>query len=258
MSSAIIKEKIRNYLAQNDFKLVRSLVLDLDNYELVEHAVFAILESQTVNLELLDFVLNHFLSTRKNSKPAHGYWVHSLSHFIPKLWQIESYDWIKKLYIVAFTGACELQDPNCSIKLVLYFLEYRKYDTKPSDFGINNDSTAWINLSYYDKEKIELENSPFESQEALLRFQLNSTMNIKSADYKIQQLDVVNTDKFESILKQLQDEGIDITEFNPLKVELYTKRLQNLIDLRGKVREECNEALELKIQEAEQKLAEIF
>jgi hypothetical protein len=258
MSNCIV-EKIQTYLEQNNFDSVPSLLFQLDDCEYVERVVHRVLENKNTTPNFLDLVLNHFLSTCENDKHSHETWVHSLSHFTKEIWVLGRHDWIKKFNEVAFKGAIELNAPSCSDRLVMDFLQYHRFDDDPNDFFLNSKNLAimeWSNWRNPTELQKELESSPFESNEALLRFKLNCTLSCQEWVFEIQQR-VADIRPFELLLNELLEIGVDITEFNPLKVELYTKRLQSLVDLRGKVREEYNEALELKIQEAEQQMAEI-
>jgi hypothetical protein len=249
-------ETIKKYVDQNNFVAAKTLVLGLDNCEHVESVVHKALKIVNSNPEFLDFTLGCFLSTHENNKYVHDRWIHSLSHFTRGLWELELYEWVKKLNKVAFDGAIVLKNAYCIDRLLVDFITFHKYDAVPSDFYISDEITAlmdWSNYRNPDKLKSELENSPFESQEALLRFRLACTLNSKQWVNEIQK-DAISTSAFDSLLKELENAGVDISEFDSQKAELYGKRLQGLLELRGQVREQYIQALEDMILEAEKQL----
>jgi hypothetical protein len=251
MSNSIV-DQIHNYLKQNKFDSVHSLVFQLNDCECVERVVHTVLKNPNITPDFLDFVLNHFLSTHEDNKHSHEKWVHSLSHFTKEIWELKRYDWIKKFNEVAFKGANELNTTICCDRLVMDFLRYRTFDASPLDYYIDVENLAWLDWTNFynpDELKQELENSPFESQEALLRFRLNGTINSKEWTSEIQK-NATSTKAFDSILNELQGLGVDISEFDSQKAELYAKRLQSLVELRGQVREQYNDALEMMIHDA--------
>jgi hypothetical protein len=245
MSNSIV-DQINNYLEQNKFDSVRSLVLQLNDCEYVERVVHTVLKNPNITPDFLDFVLNHFLSTREDNIYTHKKWVHSLSHFTKEIWELKHYDWIKKFNEVSFKGAVELNTTFCCDRLVMDFLRYHTFDASPLDYYIDVENLAWLDwTNFYNPNELkqELKNSPFKSQESLLRFRLNGTLNSKEWISEIQK-DATSTKAFDSLLTKLQSEGVDISEFDSQKAELYTKRLQSLVDLRGQVREQYNDVLE--------------
>jgi hypothetical protein len=93
------------------------------NYEDTEQMVIAVLRAENFTLEVhqevLEAVLTAFFNSREENHPTrHGYWVHSLSHFVDKLWELGMMDWIKKFHEAAITGAKELNEPNCLDRLL--------------------------------------------------------------------------------------------------------------------------------------------
>jgi hypothetical protein len=245
MSNSIV-DQINNYLEQNKSDSARSLVLKLNDCEYVERVVHTVLKNPSITPDFLDFVLNHFLSTRENNKHGHEKWVHSLSHFTKEIWELKRYDWIKKFNEVSFKGAVELNTTFCCDRLVMDFLRYHTFDASPLNYYIDPENLAWLDwTNFYNPNELkqELKNSPFKSQESLLRFRLNGTLNSKEWISEIQK-DATSTKAFDSLLTKLQSEGVDISEFDSQKAELYAKRLQSLVDLRGQVREQYNDALE--------------
>jgi hypothetical protein len=90
--------------------------------------------------------LEHFAAVRENESGDHGYWVHALSHFDGDLWRRGLKDWVKRLYGIAFIGATELKDPNCSPRLLGNFLRFAPQDAVLADYGISQENLQWTLL----------------------------------------------------------------------------------------------------------------
>lgn len=116
-----------------------------ENYKDAENFVFDCFQEKYSSPELREAVLKVFLNTRVNCYPQHGYWVHSLSHFIDLLWESKMYKWIARFYEVAFKGANELGDSNCSRRLIYEFVNRAKHGENPKDFHITvNNVDSWM------------------------------------------------------------------------------------------------------------------
>jgi hypothetical protein len=94
-----------------------------------------------------------FIKVRKNTNPQHGYWVHSLSHFDNKLWELGKIEVIKKLYCETVQGAIISHDLNCLGRIISVFKENYSPTLGPKDeFGFsseNLDKLIAINNFYF-------------------------------------------------------------------------------------------------------------
>jgi hypothetical protein len=90
------------------------------------------------DLSFLPEIIGRFIKMRKNLRAHHGYWVHSLSHFDEKLWQLKQYKLLKKLYMEAIQGAIETEDLNC-LGRILYVFEknYTSQKGAREEFGLS-------------------------------------------------------------------------------------------------------------------------
>ncbi len=120
--------------------------------------------------EKIETRLQAFLQVHETSKPNHGYWVHSLSHFDERLWELGLLDWIKRLYGVAFRTALQLGDWNCCDRLLYQFFQRAPWDADPQEYGLSKNTVKMFikeEMAGRDspplRERIEL--APFASEE---------------------------------------------------------------------------------------------
>ena len=148
--------------------IVKETIELIDRAEQVNQwYVEEVFESQNPPIELINAVLEGYLRSRQNRRPYHGGWVHNLSHFTEKLWELRLTGWIKRFNEVAFKGAIELEDENCSERLIYNFAEYSRYNDKPKDFGITPENTVWMEPSKYNAyARARIAAGAFHSQEA--------------------------------------------------------------------------------------------
>lgn len=123
--------------------------------------------------EVLDAALEGFLGTRQHSNPAHGYWVHSLSHFTEQLWRLRLMEWLKRLHEAAFLGANQLGDINCSNRLVVDYEAYARWDDDPAALGYTTEGLAWtatVNTKYIAGALGRIRACPFADEAAYLQW----------------------------------------------------------------------------------------
>ncbi len=155
------------------------MVRNTTNYHEGEGFVFTVLYEEKSEPELVEAALEAFLKCRENCYGQHGYWVHSLSHFTELLWERRMDKWIKKFNEVAFTGANELGDSRCSLRLVVNFSRFAKFNDDPADFGITNESLRWAHKSeweypLYAYAKKRFDAGRFESEEVFLKWKITA------------------------------------------------------------------------------------
>lgn len=206
-----------------------TLINSEKDYHEGESIVLAVLRCEESTQELIDAVFEMFLNTRENRFEQHGYWVHSLSHFTKILWKKGMIDWIKKFNEVAFRGAFELNDDNCSDRLVRDFVKFANWDDDPATYGLTPDSLSWVNS---DSDRMRgvmsrINASPFESEEEYLRWTMRQSDTLTAFDFNAQ-MDLVNSKDIRYIIQQLKDLGADTAEYDALEKELLTKQLSDL------------------------------
>lgn len=84
----------------------------------------------------------------------HGSWVHSLSHFTGKLWELREIDLLKELYRVALEGVRETGDSNCADRLISSFVFGAQWDDNPADYALIATEMSWMNWEY-DQDALE-------------------------------------------------------------------------------------------------------
>lgn len=150
-----------------------------------ETIVVNLLGWEEVHAELLDEALEAFLATRENRRREHGFWVHSLSHFTSSLWQRKMYNWIRRFNEVAFKGAIELGDSNCSDRLVGDFCDAH-WSLDPKDFGLTIENLSWMDRKYQAQTMERIEHGPFECEADFIEWQLDRPELPKNFDYEAQ------------------------------------------------------------------------
>lgn len=244
-------------LIQNEqIDYANELVQDAEDYKESEEFVFTVLGNEKSTPELVEATLKAFLDTRENCSPQHGYWVHSLSHFTRILWERRMDRWIKKFNEVSFKGANELGDSNCSDRLVSDFGKYAKFNDDPAEFALTPENLCWMNWKKYQKyEKARIEAGRFESEEALIRWELKQSRTYTVFDDDAH-IDLVNIKGIRSRIQKLRDFGADISEFTSLERDLLTKRLNELkTELSKEPGDYMRECLEKGIRKTREALA---
>jgi hypothetical protein len=196
-------------------------------YRECEEFVFDVLGEEKSTPELVEAALKAFLGTRENYKPQHGYWVHSLSHFTKHLWKRRLISWIKRFNEVAFKGANELRDANCSDRLVGDFAHFADWSDDPSDFHLTMENLGWMRWEYSAYAKARIEAGVFTSEEAYVRWQLHQPQMWHTFNYEAQ-MDLVDVDKIQGFLQRLLELGADTSEFDGLIRRLLEAKLAEL------------------------------
>lgn len=169
-----INETMKAYIATGNFEAVEMMIQGVTDYHLGEAYAIAILKAENAPQALIDAGLERFVNTRKNRRDDHGNWVHSLSHFTELIWKRGRKDWIKRLNLIAFTGAVELNDTSCSDRLVDDFGKYSEWNDNPVDFHITPEFTGWIKWEWREYAKKRIEAGVFPSEEAYAAWQLEN------------------------------------------------------------------------------------
>lgn len=181
----ILKRMIQKGKIDGAIELLRE-VLNCADYLKAERYVFAAFY-QGFPLEIKEVILQGFLDTHRkcNYRPAHGYWVRSLSSFITILWVYRMDKWIKEFYEVAFKGAIELDDPGCYryLKyLVKNFFDFARCDDNPSDFHLTLKNLSWLKTCghtlLFKAMKAWIKRGRFASEETLRRWRVKQYQNL--------------------------------------------------------------------------------
>jgi len=251
-----MKKKLESLIQEGSIDEATDLVQKASNYAEAEGLVSVVLRSEKPAPKLIEAVLQVFLERKENRYEMHGYWVHSLSHFSSQLWKLRLDSWIKKFNEVAFKGANELRDSNCSDRLVSDFSRFAKWDDDPADFHLTMENLVWMDWKYFQYAKARIEAGRFESEEAFLRWKLHRPETHIAFDGEAQ-TDLVNINKIRGLIKKLQELGVDVTEFSSLEKDLLVKRLNELeSDLSKATQEWLRERIEKGIQKTRKALEE--
>lgn len=205
------------------FDLVSSM-LQLGYHE-GESMVFAVLRAGAdAPAELLDWALENFMKTRTNRREQHGYWVHSVSHFTKKLWELRPAmdKWIKEINRVSFKGANELGDSNCSDRLIGDFALNARWDEDPADFHLTPENLGWMNWKYAGYAKARIEHGKFASELEFVRWQILQPDVQKSYRGEIQ------VKELQDLMMKFVELGGDIKEFDGFLKKLLTENLARL------------------------------
>jgi len=184
--------------------------------------VFVALWLEDTPQEIVEAALQKFLDLRVNLRPHHGQWVHSLSGATRLLWERRMVGWIKKFNEVAFRGANELGDSNCSDRLVDCFGEHAQWNDDPADFHLTPDNLRWMDWEYATQAKTRLDAGRFDSEESFLRWQLSVPSEF--ADY----YGVVEVDRVRRIIGRLIELGVDAKEFENTEQSLIEGQIATL------------------------------
>lgn len=226
-------EDLECLLENGEFAKAIQLIKNMRDYHEGELFVHKVFNSQKTTPELIDAVLNAFLKTKPNYprnyyRGGHGGWVHSLSHFTRDLWTNGLYEWIKKFNQAAFQGANELRDTNCSDRLLCDFAKYAKIGDDPADFHITPENIRWVKWEKHTiHAKNRIENSPFASMLDYLNWRLRQTYELIRYDNDFR-VEMVDSQKIRSLLKEIQELGGDVSEFANLEKNLLQQRLSEL------------------------------
>ncbi|MDQ5957839.1 MAG: hypothetical protein QG665_168 [Patescibacteria group bacterium] len=226
-------DQLKSLLQNGQIDRAIEIVQSVDDYHDGESNVFTVLGEEKSTPELVEAVLESFLSTKPDhaggrmSGGGHGGWVHSLSHFTGILWERRMDKWIKKFNEVSLKGANELGDTNCSDRLVGDFGQYAKFDDDPAEFSLTFNNLRWMDWKYAAYSKARVEAGPFASEEEFLRWKLHRPETHIAFDFDAQ-TDLINIKGIRALVQKLQELGADTSEFNGLERSLLTRRLGEL------------------------------
>lgn len=220
------KDAFVSMVKSGDLESAKVAIMNVYEYHAAEQAVFAAFKA--AQAELVEVALKKFMGTHEacNMTPYHGYWVHSLSHFTDKLWERRMTDWIKRFNEVAFSGANELGDDNCSDRLVGDFGQHAQWDDDPAAFHLTPENLVWMDWKYFGDTKARIEASPFPSEEAFLRWRLRNEKQDKFDSGT--QCEMVDTESIHATIGRIKELGGDTSEFDGFERELLTKKLADL------------------------------
>lgn len=191
-----------------------NLVKSPMSYRDSEDLVRVVLEDEKSTPELIEAALEGFLATRQHRKPEHGYWVHSLSHFTHVLWEKGLTDWVKKFNDAAFRGAIELDDSNCSARLVYDYTNRAKWDDNPADFHLDLvEQVPWEDWEQegLTKEIEQIKMGKFASEEQFLTYKFDRVKDNPGYDYHVH-LQLVSIEELKTIIDRMQAIGMDVSE----------------------------------------------
>jgi len=139
------------------------------NFERLERKIIGLLNSNEITEEL-EILLEAFLGSRQNIAPLHHYWVHALSHFSSRLWELRMTNWIARLNEAAIKGAIELSDYTCSERFVLDFGSKALWNDNPGDYYLTLSNLEWMDWSndWYTFAKSRIEVGSFPSEQAYI------------------------------------------------------------------------------------------
>lgn len=216
------KKNLEGLITDGKIAEALELIKSAEDYHESEKFVRTVLRTDQPVDELVDEALEVFLNSRENKYEKHGYWVHSLSHFVIPLWEIRKIDWLAKAYKTSFQGANELNDDNCCVSLVCFFGSLSKWDDDPKDFGLVIDDMPWMDWERFELEKSRIEKGKFNSEEECLRWKLTRKGFFYSFDYDAQE-ELVDVEKLRMLLGQINSD-----EFDGLEKKLLTEQLTSL------------------------------
>lgn len=254
-------DQLKNLIQNGQIDRAIEMIRDTKDYGEGESFAFTVLGECKSTPELVEAVLEAFLKAKPDYAAGHyggghGGWVHSLSHFTEILWERRMDSWIKKFNEVAFKGANELGDSNCSDRLVYDFGKYAKFNDDPVDFGLTPENLVWMEWNTHTAyTKARIEAGRFESEEAFIRWKLHQPKTRTTFDYDAQ-IDLVDIKGIRTLIQQLKELNANTGEFDDLEKGLLTKQLSELEGkLSTEMRDWAREGLEKGIQKTRAALA---
>jgi hypothetical protein len=207
-------KEVERVIQSGDLTGASAIINSVRDYSEGEEVIFGTLNGNAP-VEFIEAALKKFIATRQNRRGEHGYWVHSLSHFIDKLWVRGMANWIGTLNEIAFRGANELGDTNCSDRLVYSFAVRSPWDADPADYGITPESTKWYTANEYNIYAIaRLAEGKFTTEEGYLRWLIRHK-EFTEFDYDLQEY-MVDAANLTTTINRISELGGDITEFDGL------------------------------------------
>lgn len=222
-------DTMKSYIPTNLNRAIE-LALQPTNEHDAEGFVYAALNYEPAIPELIDAALQGcFNLHEKMGKWSHGTWVHSMSHFMTKLWDRRLTEWIKRFHEVSFKGAKEWNETSCSDRLVGYFAEKARFDDDPADFFLTEENLSWMTWRSDGYAKARMEHGVLGSENELKLFKLLWVLRNHSF---VNWEDVVDVSSIEATLKEAAKLGGDVSEFDGI----ISRELNNsLVKLREKI-----------------------
>ena len=250
------KNQLKGFIQDGLIAQAIEMIRSAQGYSEREVFVSAVLrEEKSPPEELVKAMLEAFLNTRKNYHNEHIEWVHSLSHFNKILWERRMDEWIKKFNEVAFKGANEFEDFNCSDRIVDDFADHAKWNDDPADFHITPENLVLIKWCEYNKDtRARIKEGRFESEEAFCRWDL-SHLKTRFAEYDDQS---VCAEKILNIIQRLQQLNADTSKFNDLQKEMSLLLAKTLKDAEEELLEETQDLYRERLEKEIKKIRKVL
>ena len=225
---------LRYFWEQGRYEDAIAIVLRTKDHHDGEKLAFAVLGSvNEVSPKIVSAGLEAFMACRPGlGMPGSGYghtgWVHSLSHITRELWEHRFVDWIRRFNEAAFEGLDKYGYTSCLDRLVQDFDRYAKFDDDPKNFGITPEHAERVEQEYLRGDALcRIKDSPFESQEALLRWRLQDYEH-KMCYYSYGLGYLVDIEGFRRLTQQLEEIGVDLSEFEGAEKRLLKIQIQQV------------------------------
>ena len=226
MDYEVAKQRLAEIIRAGQLKQAIAFINTANGYDEGETMVSIVLHTEACPQEVIEAALERFVATRENRYERHGYWVHSLSHFTEQLWKRGLKDWIKRLNTIAFTGANELDDTNCSDRLLGDFERFAPWDAVPAEYGYSEKNLRWAgDGGEYTKSAImRLRSSPFKTEAGLIRFELGGELR-KFTKYSTPsasepQATLLDLPKIRKIVEKLKELGDDVSDLKDIEARM--------------------------------------
>lgn len=167
--------------------------MDSKQLQQVEHNVSnALSEDGPINWDTLALAIAAFLAFDADAYiQAKGVrqdrrvvlWIHALSHFIGKLWEMRQREHLKMLYAEAHKRSSETGDYGCMDRLFNDFLKHARWFDNPRDYGFGETVPDFEKLdaereqSEYTLESIANRGINWEYEQELIRIRLKGLKN---------------------------------------------------------------------------------
>lgn len=221
-------KKLKELIDASKFDEALGLIKSAVRHQDAERFVLAVFESENSTPELVEAVLRVMLDSRENRYRQHGFWVHSVSHFTDELWKRRLDSWIVKFNEAAFRGANELDDDNCSDRLVQDFAYWARWDDDPKDFYLQMENLdGWIDWEYHEYARERIQASPFASEVAYLRWEIEHAKNRRRWSNDAQ-VNLPDFKRFDEIVARLQELGEDVSMYQGVKRSAYETQIEEL------------------------------
>lgn len=240
MSQAeLVREAIKSGNLAEAERLVRETLVD-SHCQAAEYVVGTVIHAGHGNDALGRAALEMFLTAyelvgkywehMEGAKQGHLIWVHALSHFTKRLWELRLLEWVKSLYARAFRGAIEYGDGTYCERLIGDFATGSIWSDDPSEFGMTEENLPWASemdysLTVYARARIAA--GVFASEQDYIRWQLGQTYNHYDWNSE-EQLPLVAIEQVESLVNRFVELGGDASEFEGIIPRLLREHIVRL------------------------------